>query len=66
MCVTVEMDQIWLQAIFEVQQPVAGAFNVGPTARHPFEFVIAFEERKVRETAGIIALGIAERGAHDG
>ena len=59
-CVAVEMDQIRLQAIFEVQQPVARAFDVGPAVRHPFEFVIAFEEREVGETAGVIALRCAQ------
>ena len=55
-CVAVEMDQIRLQAILEMQQPIAGAFDVGPAVGHPFEFVIAFEERQVGETVGIIPL----------
>jgi hypothetical protein len=39
--------------------------HVGPAIRHPLEFVIAFEEIEIADTAGVSALCGAQRRSHD-
>src|ERR1051325_2578085 len=62
--VAVEMDQIRLQSIFEVQQPVAGVLHVGPAVRHPLEFVVTLEEVEIADAACVGGLSGAQRWSH--
>src|ERR1043165_8608791 len=62
--VAVEMDQIRLQTVLEMQQPVAGVLHVGPAVGHPLEFVVAFEEVEIGDTAGVVGLSGAQRWSH--
>src|ERR1041385_4590489 len=63
-CVTVEMNQIGLKTALEMQQPTACTFDVGPAARHPFQFVLAFEQAEISDAESLFALRQARPWAH--
>src|ERR1041385_1835738 len=58
------MYQSWWQTVLEMQQPVTGVFHVGPAVGHPLEFVVAFEEVEIGDTAGVVGLSGAQRWSH--